>query len=546
MRAPAAPSERATVVLGFVGTSLDRAARYHRPARWRPTLALVTHPRLRVSKYVLFTTVQHIVFAEEIANELRALRPEMEVLVTPLTLSDPWDFATVYGALHSWCRTVRFAPEREDYLVHITTGTHVCQICLYLLTESRHIPGRLLQTAPRVDAGLDAPAPGVGSVQIIDLDLSKYDGLAARFLSERREGRALLCDGIATRNEAFNAMIDALTVVAANSAAPILLTGPTGAGKSQLAARLHALRLQRHRVSGRFVDVNCATLRGDQAMSALFGHVKGAFTGANAAREGLLRGADGGTLFLDEVGELGLDEQAMLLRALEEKAFYPVGSDATVRSSFSLIAGTNRDLRQRVRAGLFREDLLARLDVWAFRLPSLAERPEDFEPNLDYELARVSDELGRAVSMNREAREAFVAFGRAAPWPGNFRELSAAVLRMATLAEGRRIDAARVASEVAGLSARWHAAAPGASPSCGWVERLLGPAGAASLDRFDRVQLEDVVAVCRQAGSLSEAGRQLFAASRAAKATPNDAARLRKYLARFGLSYGALMALDAC
>src|SRR6185436_12447123 len=113
----------------------------------------------------------------------------------------------------------------------------------------------------------------------------------------------------------------------------------------------------------------------------LFGHVKGSFTGAAQDRKGLLVAADGGLLFLDEIGELGLDEQAMLLRAVEEKRFLPVGSDTEVESDFQLIAGTNRGLAEEVRSGRFRADLLARIDLWTFRLPGLAERREDVEPN---------------------------------------------------------------------------------------------------------------------------------------------------------------------
>src|SRR4030095_7720389 len=130
--------------------------------------------------------------------------------------------------------------------------------------------------------------------------------------------------------------------------------------KSQLARRIYELKKARHQVTGAFVEVNCATLRGDAAMSALFGHVKGAFTGALKDRAGLLRAADGGVLFLDEIGELGRDEQAMLVRALEEKRFSPFGSDVEVSSDFQLIAGTNRELLPAVREGRFREDLLAR------------------------------------------------------------------------------------------------------------------------------------------------------------------------------------------
>src|SRR5205814_9346470 len=133
---------------------------------------------------------------------------------------------------------------------------------------------------------------------------------------------------------------------------------------SRLARRIYELKKVRHAVKGEFVDVNCATLRGDGAMSALFGHTKGAFTGALKDRPGLLRTADAGVLLLDEIGELGPDEQAMLLRAVEDKAFLPVGTDREVQSDFQLVAGTNRDLGQAVRTGRFRDDLLARINLW--------------------------------------------------------------------------------------------------------------------------------------------------------------------------------------
>src|SRR5439155_17983172 len=142
----------------------------------------------------------------------------------------------------------------------------------------------------------------------------------------------------------------------------ILITGPTGAGKSQLARRIYELKHARRQISGELVAVNCATLRGDAAMSALFGHVKGAFTGALSERAGFLRKAHRGVLFLDEIGELGADEQAMLLRAVEEKEFFPLGADRALSSEFLLIAGTNHDLAARVRGGKFREDLLARIN----------------------------------------------------------------------------------------------------------------------------------------------------------------------------------------
>jgi transcriptional regulatory protein RtcR len=329
------------------------------------------------------------------------------------------------------------------------------------------------------------------------------------------------------------------------SRAPLLLTGPTGAGKSRLARRIYEVKKARQRVAGSFVEVNCATVRGDAAMSALFGHVRGAFTGALRDRPGLLRAAHGGVLFLDEVGELGPDEQAALLRAIEEKQFLPLGADREVRSDFQLIAGTNADLPAAVRRGRFRDDLLARINLWTFRLPGLRERPEDIEPNLEHELAACTAVLGSRVSMSKEARQRFVAFACApdAAWAGNFRDFNGAVQRMATLAPGGRITGEVVDDEIRRLRTAWRSGGEtGGEAVDDVLSRALTPEACAALDPFDRVQLAEVVRVCRASRTLSEAGRALFAVSRTRRSAPNDADRLRKYLARFGLDWKSLRA----
>ncbi|MEQ1894698.1 MAG: sigma 54-interacting transcriptional regulator, partial [Planctomycetota bacterium] len=307
---------------------------------------------------------------------------------------------------------------------------------------------------------------------------------------------------------------------------------------TQLARRVFELKRRLHQVDGALVEVNCATLRGEQAMSALFGHEKGAFTGALARREGYLRAADRGVLFLDEIGELGLDEQAMLLRAIEEQTFLPLGADRPVESRFQLLAGTNRDLGAAVRAGRFREDLLARIDLWSFALPCLCERLEDLEPNLEFELARVRERTGRAVTFNKEARERFLRFAADphSSWRSNFRDFAAAITRLATLAPGGRITAELVDEEAARLRRSWSERAGAPEVEDGLDELLAGR----ELDRFDRVQLAEVARTCRRARSLSEAGRALFAASRTKKSSSNDADRLRKYLARFELTFEQL------
>lgn len=532
-------AKKSLVVIGMLGTTLDAGAGPKRWERWRPTVALCQHEDVIVHRLELLHSRKFTALADVVKKDIVQVSPETEVRTWPAEFNNPWDLEEVYGGLLDFARRYEFRPDKEEYLVHITTGTHIAQICMFLLTETRYFPGRLIQTSPATRGEKQGP----GTYAIIDLDLSKYDSIASRFRREQREGLSFLKSGIDTRNAAFNQLIERIEQVAIASKDPILLTGPTGSGKSHLAKKIHALKKARRQVEGEFVEVNCATIRGDGAMSALFGHVKGAFTGAVDARPGLLRKADGGILFLDEIGELSLDEQAMLLRAIEEKSFYPVGSDKEVRSDFQLIAGTNRPLLVDVAEGRFRDDLLARINMWTFKLPGLRERPEDIEPNLAYELEQCSSAMNVHLTFSREARERFLSFATSseALWLGNFRDFNAAVRRMATLATGGRIAVGEVAEEIERLRAAWshgYSATPHSGVSIGstLVTKLLGRE-AGQLDDFDRVQLEEVLRICRQTPTLSEAGRRLFNMSRQQKKTANDADRLRKYLARFGLDW---------
>jgi transcriptional regulatory protein RtcR len=251
-----------------------------------------------------------------------------------------------------------------------------------------------------------------------------------------------------------------------------------------------------------------------------------------------LRKANRGLLFLDEIGELGADEQAMLLRALEEKRFFPYGGDKEISSDFQLIAGTNRDLISDVERGRFREDLLARINLWTFELPGLSDRLEDIAPNLDYELERFSKINHRRIRMNAEARRQFIEFAQSkeARWSGNFRDLNAAVCRMATLSISGAITSEVVFGEIERLKRWWRR---GEIKNGDLVSQFLG-AQTKECDFFDRCQLEKVIEVCLSETSISEAGRILFQASRKRKKSSNDADRLVKYLARFGLSWEAL------
>ncbi len=528
--------------ISILGSVLDAAPQASRWNQWRPTVGLCSHEELLIDRLILLHDPKQKALLQTVTDDIASVSPETEVAPVEMAWQDAWDFEEVYAALHQFARSHSFDNEDSELLVGITTGTHVAQICLYLLTESRHLPGKLLQLSPpkRKNKG-----DHVGAYRVIDLDLSRYDSIASRFELEQEEGLSFLKSGIATRNPAFNRLIERIEKVAVASEHPILLTGPTGAGKSQLARRIFELKKIRNQVSGDFISVNCATLIGDHAMSSLFGHAKGAFTGAASARSGLLRAANRGVLFLDEIGELGLDEQAMLLKAIEEKKFLPLGSDVELSSDFQLIVGTNRDLNEAARAGRFRDDLLARIDLWTFGLPGLAERREDLEANLDYELKQYTGSTGRTVRFTAGARKRFLDFALspAATWNANFRDLNAAMIRMATLSKGGKISDAVVDEECERLLAGWSASEPSLRPNQDGevvTAKLLGEDWRDRLDLFEQRQLVEVVGVCRAVRSLAEAGRRLFAVSRSTKAKPNDSDRLRKYLAKHGLSWTAL------
>ena len=234
-------------------------------------------------------------------------------------------------------------------------------------------------------------------------------------------------EGIVGHSPAMQRVFGVLGQVSA-TIATVLILGESGTGKELVARAIHENSPRKER---RFVAVNCAALSEGLIESELFGHVKGAFTGAVASKEGRIVYADGGTLFLDEVGDMPLATQAKLLRVLETREVQPVGGNALQKVDVRLVAATNRDLREMVRAGQFREDLLFRLQVVALELPPLRERAGDVPLLIDHFIHEFADQHGRAVrGITPEARTALVRYD----WPGNVRELRNAIENMVLLA----------------------------------------------------------------------------------------------------------------
>lgn len=220
----------------------------------------------------------------------------------------------------------------------------------------------------------------------------------------------------------------------AGADATVLLTGETGTGKSVIARTIHDLSDRRDKL---FVNVNCAALPSELVESELFGHEKGAFTGATAQRKGRFELADGGTLFLDEVGELAASAQAKLLRVLQDQEFERVGGTHTLKVNVRLIAATNRDLVKMVKDGVFRADLYYRLNVFPIRLPSLRERSSDILLLARYFLEKFTRKMNKSIrDISPKASERLLHY----PWPGNIRELQNVIERAAILARGSLLE----------------------------------------------------------------------------------------------------------
>ncbi len=238
---------------------------------------------------------------------------------------------------------------------------------------------------------------------------------------------------IVTEDPKMRAVLDLVAQVGPSKAS-VLITGESGTGKELIAEALCAAS---PRAQGPFVRLHCAALAESLLESELFGHEKGAFTGAVARREGRFKQADGGTLFLDEIGEIPMGTQVKLLRFLQDKSFERVGGNETLKVDVRLIAATNRDLKAEIKKGHFREDLYYRLNVIAVELPPLREKRADIGPLASFFLGRYAKENGRNIEgITEQAHKVLASYD----WPGNVRELENVVERAVVLCEGPLVD----------------------------------------------------------------------------------------------------------
>ena len=310
-----------------------------------------------------------------------------------------------------------------------------------------------------------------------------------RLLQEQVAG-AYQFGSLLGKSPAMQRVFDVIRKVA-DTDLTVLIRGPSGTGKELVANALHYNGPRRTKP---LVKVNCAAFARELVESELFGHEKGAFTGAVTAREGKFEIADGGTLFLDEIGDMRLETQAKILRVLQEREFERVGGNRTLKVDVRILAATNQDLEAKVKAGSFREDLYYRLNVVSILLPALRERPEDLPVLIEHFLAAAATRLKREPkSLAPDAYRALCAH----EWKGNVRELEHAIEQAVALASGPEIALGDLPTAVRGVSSDGPADPPGS----------FREAKQQAIERFERQFIHEALA--RHHGNISKAAEDM-------------------------------------
>lgn len=363
-----------------------------------------------------------------------------EVRMHQVELSSPDDYGQVFTAAEQALRNALHEMNESMHLAfNLTSGTPATTAAWVVLARTRY-PACLVESSKITGLQLTAvPLDGCAGITSGSICRGR-DCL----LAQLRGGASPLhpeFDNIICRSEVMKRVISAAAKVAVRSI-PVLIEGESGTGKELLARAIHRSSPRKDR---RFVAVNCGAIPSELIESELFGHEKGAFTGACAPREGYFCAADGGTLFLDEVSELPLPAQVKLLRVLQDGVVYRVGSDRPVHTDVRVIAATNRMLTMQIASGRFRGDLFYRLAVAVLRLPALRDRPGDIDILMEHILEQVNRESEgdpgqRPKRLSSEARRILLEYS----WPGNVRELMNTLRRAVIWSEDEVIGAAQV------------------------------------------------------------------------------------------------------
>jgi len=372
----------------------------------------------------------------ETQSALEKLCPHLQVTVIEASLSDPTDYHAILRELRTKVRPViSQLGDKLELFISVASGTPQMHASWLILAASGEIPARILHIRPH--RFVTAERPLVSEINLSSVDFPEIRSgvifeLAPVDASED-VSHIIHALGIVGDHPTLKTALDVATLLAPADV-PILIMGETGTGKELFARFIH---LASARPLDRFVALNCAAIPKDLVESILFGHRKGAFTGAISDQEGKFVQADGGTLFLDELGELPLDTQAKLLRVVQEAQIEPLGSAKSRTVNVRIIAATNVNIPRVIKQGRFREDLYYRLNVGEIRLPALRERRSDIPKLALAVLDRVNASLKQPKRLTASALQRL----QAHDWPGNIRDLANVIERSARLSRSVALDA---------------------------------------------------------------------------------------------------------
>jgi transcriptional regulator with PAS, ATPase and Fis domain len=366
---------------------------------------------------------------------LRSLYPELDVEVRDLPLADPTDYVAILRGLRAHLRDICERAPQVQYFIAVASGTPQMHACWVLLAASGEIPAHILHVRPPRLVSKDRPL-----VSEVDLTSREFPLVRANVgvieapdTAPPDVETAIQQLGIVGDHPAIRKALEVGAALAPSSV-PILILGETGTGKELFARFVHRLS---GRPSDRFVPLNCAAIPKDLVESVLFGHKRGAFTGATSDQIGKFDQANGGTLFLDELAELPLPTQAKLLRVLQDGLVEPIGDKKPHKVKVRIIAATNQDVRKAIKQGRFREDLYYRLNVGEVRLPPLRERRSDIAKIALHVLDRVNATLKKPKRLSPGALTRLQNHS----WPGNARDLENVIERSVRLARRDALDA---------------------------------------------------------------------------------------------------------
>ncbi len=458
---------------------------------WRPSVALVRlqHPKLSddyeelvFDKYFVLHdgSPSHSAVVAEVREDLEKVKPQATQLeFLEHSFANPWNTREVYEYLTTTAKE-HFGDADTDYYFNCTAGTTAMRNCMFLLTQTGQLKGLRISPTPWKNHKQR------GRKRSEKPDIYKEDGCRTPVGSYTIENPETLWDVYekpeedksqadipkALKNKIITS--DGVMLACMRKLAhltyclksmnddtrfehPILLTGETGTGKSQLANNIR----DELGLKGEFIPINCATIGGGDpniTRAVLFGCKAGLISGLQHDTIGALEKANGGVLFLDEIGELDMETQATLLTAIDEHKFTPLCGDPScpVESSFQLVCGTNRDLDEQVMKGQFRLDLLNRINMWHFEIPPLRERRQDFKLNCRAYLGMIGKKYGKTLQLEPEAENKLISYceDENTKWNGNFREFNALITRMVVLSFGRdtqpkvKITAKQVQDEI--------------------------------------------------------------------------------------------------